>query len=144
MADIVKSVFRRRVLEKVYDFIKYAHADYFGGVSEEFRISVTHKLVEDKEIGHYDIEIPLLDIGDKFFLDDIKEQVTVTDRMRSSDGSIIYFVEDKVIETENTKRSYEECQKMADGMYKKLQYQFDDYRRKYKYERRFLNFRKAK
>lgn len=144
MVDIVKSVFRRKEVEKRFDLTKRYYNDWFGGLREDFEVSVSYKLIEDKEIGNYDIEIPMLEIGDKFFLDDIKEQVVITDRMRNSNGSITYYVEDKVIETENTSKSYEECQLVAKTMFKDLQKEYDEYRSKYKYERRFLNFKEAK
>ena len=53
----------------------------------------------------------MLEVGDAFFLHDISQAVIIKSRMRSSDGSITYYVLDKIIETENTKRSKEECEK---------------------------------
>lgn len=48
-----------------------------------------------------------------------------------------YFVKDKIIETENTKKSYEKCMKRE---FEELKEEFEDYKREYKYKHRFFNF----
>ena len=156
MSDIVKSIFRRREIEKLYELgIKnqYEYHFIFKKVDETLiEVANEDKVISDKEIGRYDIEIPMLEIGDEFFLHDIQELVKIKSRTRSSDGSITYYVGDKIIETDNTRKSYAECrEKIEHWKYEKEKYkeleeklknvnkEFDDYRNKYKYERRFFN-----
>lgn len=134
--DVVKSVFRQREIEKKYmltqRFIHWREHDMIV----ETRIGDGE--IEDKIIGVYNVEIPMLEIGDKFFLDDIQEVVEIRDRMRSTDGSIVYYVKDKYIETEYSKKSYELCMEKI-AFHKELQ----KYKKEYKYKHRFFNFRKG-
>ena len=57
----------------------------------------------------------------------------------------ITSVEDKIIETENTKKSYEECVNKVEHWdyekekFEKLEKEFDEYKKKYKYKNRFFN-----
>lgn len=156
MSDSVKSIFRQREIEKLYE-LHYYSGGYFGLSCRERDVSLktksnTENVISDKAIGTYDIEIPMLEVGDEFFLHDIQEVVKVKSKMRSSDGSITYYVEDKVVETENTKKTYAECrEKIEHYKYEKekfeelneklasLEKEFDDYKREYKYKNRFFN-----
>ena len=93
------------------------------------------RVLSDKVIGTYDIEIPMLEKGEEFFLHNIDKVVKIKNRMRSTDGSITYYVEDEFVETENSKKSYEFCAN------KIAQYEeFMDYKKEYKYKHRFFNF----
>lgn len=149
MADVIRSIFRQREIEKLYDLCALVEdGTYnFSYITRTKIIAVgnTEKVISDKEIGRYDIEIPMLGIGDEFFLHDILETVVIKNKMRSSDGSIIYYVEDKIIETENTKKSYEECVNKVEHWdyekekFEKLEKEFDEYKKKYKYKNRFFN-----
>lgn len=159
MNDVVKSVFRQREIEKLYK-LRYCGSGYFGLFSSRTErdvnltaISNKENIISDKVIGTYDIKIPMLKIGDEFFLHDIQEIVKVKNKMRSSDGSIIYYVEDKVIETENTKKTCAECrEKIEHYKYEKDKFddlenrlnsckkEFEEYKKEYKYKHRFLNF----
>ena len=149
MADVIKSIFRQREVEKLYRLKlseSYSDGGRFSYISRVVGFEGNEeKVLSDKEIGRYDIEIPMLEVGDKFFLHDIQEVVVIKSKMRSSDGSITYYVEDKIIETENTKESYEECNKFVkdyDNQKKeisKLKEEFANYKEKYKYEHRFFN-----
>jgi hypothetical protein len=49
-----------------------------------------------------DLELPLLEEGDKFYIVDIEKEVKINKRMRSSDGSITYEVDarDEVVDSE--------------------------------------------
>lgn len=156
MSDTVKSIFREREIEKSYE-LKYC-SDYFfyPGIEKDVNLVAVgneENVISDKIIGTYDIEIPMLEIGDEFFLHDIQEVVKVKNKMRSSDGSITYYVKDKVIETENTKKTYAECrEKIEHYKYEKEKFEdlekkldackeeFEEYKREYKYKHRFFNF----
>lgn len=160
MSDIVKSIFRQRELEKMYEVsIKRGTYSMFHSWCDDRSLSVdlgtdyhSNNVISDKIIGSYDIEIPMLEVGDEFFLHDIEEVVTIDKRMRSSDGSITYYVKDKYVDTENSLKSKEECRnKIAlyglekekfDELNEKLaslEKEFEDYKREYKYKNRFFN-----
>lgn len=150
MADVIKSIFRQREVEKLYELHYYGHDFYLFYREKENDVGLGTKInkdniISDKVIGSYDIEIPMLEIGDEFFLHDIQEIVIIKNRMRSSDGSITYYVEDKVVETENTKKTYDECvdkityHKCEKEKLEKLEKEFEDYKKEYKYKNRFFN-----
>lgn len=153
MKNIVKSIFRQREIEKLYELKYYGHFNPFLYKNKDVGLSTVgnkDKILSDKVIGTYDIDIPMLEVGDEFFLHDIQEVVKVKSKMRSSDGSITYYIEDKVIETENTKKTYAECrEKIEHWKHEEEQFnelrtklkEFDDYKKKYKYRHRFFNIK---
>ena len=156
MSDTVKSIFRQREIEKLYELRYFGTSWFYPRIEQDVALSAignTENVISDKVIGTYDIEIPMLEVGDEFFLHDIQEVVKVKSKMRSSDGSITYYVEDKVIETENTKKTYTECrQKIEHYKYEKEKFEdlekrldtckeeLAEYKREYKYKHRFFNF----
>ena len=135
MSDVVKSVFRQRTVEKIYGIKSIDYLSFYTD-SKRIEISEADKIVlSDKVIGTYDIEIPMLEKGEEFFLHDIEKTVKVQKRMRSTDGSTTYYVEDEFVETENSKKSYEFCaNKIAQFE------EFMKYKEEYKYKHRFFNF----
>ena len=158
MADKFKSIFRRKEYEKLYyvgvvDVICNT-LDYYmftRGASiidrDQLTKHETQTQISDSLLGVYDIDLPLLEVGDEFYLHDIQELVKIKSRTRSSDNSIIYYVEDKLIETENTLKTKKECDdKVAawnheEERYEKLQKEFDEYKAEYKYKHRFFNIK---
>ena len=156
MANSFKSVFRRKEFEKIYEFgireyirvDDYFHTCTWGcSIIDPKKPSSNCYLTEiaDIELGIYDVEMPMLEVGDEFFLHDIKELVKIKSRFRSSDGSVTYYVEDKVIETENTQKSKDLVNKQLENWnheeekFEKIRKEFDEYKSKYKYENRFFN-----
>ena len=152
----MKSIFRRKKYEAVYQIgileTVYVTTDYVSSILGKMKnnnvMSYKNKNeLSDMVIGEYDIDLPLLEIGDEFFLQDIQELVKIKSRTRSSDGSVVYYVEDEIIETENSKTSEEECDKKVaswgqnERKYWDLKNEFDEYKEKYKYKHRFFNFR---
>ena len=149
MSDVIRSIFRQREVEKLYELkvdSSYGYGLYsYRSSSRVIAVGNYENVISDKEIGRYDIEIPMLEVGDEFFLHDIQEVVVIKSKMRSSDGSITYYVKDKIIETENTKKSYEECNNKIEHWdyekekFEKLEKEFEEYKKKYKYKNRFFN-----
>lgn len=137
MGNTVKSVFRQREIEKIYGINHFNYWNPLADNVEKMEVSnIDKRVLSDKVIGEYDVEIPMLEVGEKFFLHDIGETVKIKNRMRSSDGSIAYYVEDKILETENSRKSYEFCaNKIAQFE------EFIKYKEEYKYKHRFFNFR---
>lgn len=155
---MAKSIFIQREVEKIYEnYIEYNWM-YNGrsGYSHlpkinEIRIFTNNEnVIEEKVIGEYDIDSPPLDIDDEFYLCDIGKIIKIKKRVRNSDNSFTYYIEDELVETENTKISKEKCDKEFDKYcsavdeFDALKEEFDTYKRKYKYKHRFFNFRSDK
>lgn len=123
MTNTVKSIFRQRKVAGKYV------TNLFG----ETYLKETDEVISDEIIGEYDIDIPLLERNEEFFLSDITQTVKIEKKLRSSDGSITYYIEDEIVETEDQKNKFED-------MYNELRREFRDYKREYKYKNRFFNF----
>lgn len=155
---MAKSIFIQREVEKIYE--NYIEYDWmYNGRSgyshlpkkNEIRIFTNNEnVIEEKVIGEYDIDSPPLDMGDEFYLCDIGKIIKIKKRVRNSDNSFTYYIEDELVETENTKISKEKCDKEFDKYcsavdeFDALKEEFDAYKRKYKYKHRFFNFRSDK
>lgn len=135
MGETFKSIFRQRQCEKLYcitnhRYYNFSMLDYYAN---------TDNVLSDNQLTVHDVEAPLLEPGEHFFLHDLQKEIVIKSRLRSSDGTIIYYAEDEVVETENTKKSLEECKEEI-LRYKKLEKEFEEYKEKYKYEHKFFNF----
>lgn len=154
---MAKSIFIQRKVEKLFEnYIEYNWMYSRYGYSHlpkinEIRIFTNNEnVIEEKVIGEYDIDSPPLDIGDEFYLCDIGKIVKIKKRVRNSDNSFTYYIEDELVETENTKISKEKCDKEFDKYcsavdeFDALKEEFDTYKRKYKYRKKFFNFKSDK
>lgn len=157
---MAKSIFVQREVEKIYE--SYIQYDWLYDPSSsgeryirkpkryDMRYSCKNNVLNYRVIGEYNIDAPPLEVGEEFFLCDIKELVKIDRKCRNSDGSFTYYIEDKYIETENTKLSKEKCEKDFDKYcacvdeLDKLRKEFHDYKREYKYKHRFFNFKQNK
>mgnify|MGYP003178357630 FL=1 len=154
---MAKIIFIQRKVEKLFEnYIEYNWMYGRDGYSHlpkinEIRIFTNNEnVIEEKVIGEYDIDSPPLDTGDEFYLCDIGKIVKIKKRVRNSDNSFTYYIEDELVETENTKISKEKCDKEFDKYcsaveeFDALKEEFDAYKRKYKYRKKFFNFRPDK
>lgn len=149
MKETVSSIFRQREVEKIYQIASIKEKYCFRTTFTMQAVDNTDNVISDKEIGRYDIEFPMLKVGDEFFLQDIEQLIKIKSKMRSSDGSILYYVEDKLVETQNTRDSLEICiseitnyNQQADELKEELlsvKQKFNEYKEKYKYKHRFFN-----
>ena len=127
MAEKVKSIFRQRKVE----------GEYVTSIFGTTRLEKIGKVISDEIIGEYDIDIPLLEKDEEFFLSDIVQIVKIKKRLRSSDGSITYYIQDEIVETKDQKKKLED-------VYDELRAEFYDYKREYKYRKKFFNFKSDK
>lgn len=157
---MAKSIFVQREVEKIYEsYIQYDWLYDPNSSGERYirkpkrydmRYSCKNNVLNHKVIGEYNIDAPPLEVGEEFFLCDIKELVKIDRKCRNSDGSFTYYIEDKYIETENTKLSKEKCEKDFDKYcacvdeFDELRKKFCDYKKEYKYKHRFFNFKSYK
>lgn len=132
MADIVKSIFRQR---KVV-------GNYIPGFGIKSYPECMEEVISDDVIGTYDVEIPLLEEGENFFLSDIEKTVKIKRRMRSSDSSIVYYAEDIISKVDDL-----ETDKLGDYVYKmkyeQIKKELEKYKKEYKYKNKFFNFKVA-
>lgn len=127
MAEKVKSIFRQRKVE----------GEYVTSIFGTTRLEKIGKVISDEIIGEYDIDIPLLEKDEEFFLSDIVQIVKIKKRLRSSDGSITYYIQDEIVETKDQKKKLED-------VYDELRAEFDAYKKEYKYRKKFFNFKSDK
>lgn len=141
---MIKSVFMQREVPKMYCLERKSdrnrtYCTNFGFSRYEDETLVIGERTNGEatnivKIGEYNLDIPMLERGESFFLCDKNQIVIIKDRMRNSDGSITYFIEDKLIETEESKKSYEECNERLLNYndeaqaYFELQKAYDQYR----------------
>ena len=143
MAESYRSIFRQKYYEKLYEIEKDYSSNIFGNV---YKRECFGALLKEEIICTCDVEIPLLESGEQFFITDIQKEVTIKSRMRSSDGSVTYYVEDELVDTENTEKTLRECDEILSGKkdleieYGKLHGKFKDYVKQYKYKHRWFNF----
>ena len=74
MSEVIKSIFRQKEIEKLYELkvdSSYNYALSYRSSSRVMAVGNYENVISDKEIGRYDIEIPMLEIGDEVFLHDI-------------------------------------------------------------------------
>lgn len=136
MSNAIKSIFRQREVEKIYGINCRKYSRLYSNYYDKMEIEeIELRVVSDKTIGIYDIEIPMLEKGEEFFLKDIEKVVKIKSRMRSTDGSTTYYVEDEIVETENSKNSYEFCANKISQFE-----EFMKYKEEYRYKHRFFNF----
>jgi len=85
-------------------------------------------VIERKEIFRCNIPLPLLERGEKFFIEEQSKLVKVVDRHRTSKDNVIYEVKGDIIEDEETIDTYKDSIK---GFWKwyKDRYNFEDYLR---------------
>lgn len=163
----MKSVFRQKEYEKRYYVSLRDNGHWTSGTERLIQSCKSAICLSDKEVGSYEIELPKLKVGEKFFLHNILKEVCIQSVLRSSDGSITYYIEDILIETEESKASLKEAkeellkinklteelneikdEKNYDGeqcylyknAYRNLKKEYEDYKNTHPYEHRFFNF----
>ncbi len=116
--QIVKnSIFKQRVFRKEYEFIGRAEyrKDYGSGMwckNKIYHLQIDEKLIEIKneEVFRCELEMPILNINEKFYIEEKDVLVTIKEQYRTSKENIIYIVEDKIIENSITKDSKDKAE----------------------------------
>lgn len=143
--ETFKSIFRQKAYEKEY-FIETLNM--YGHIHTKMFISSKYeKLLEDKLLCEHNIALPLLEPGENIFLHDLQREVHINSRIRCTDGSVVYYINDEVIDTENSKLSYKKADKVFNSFInneeeiRKLKEEFKKYKNTYKYKHRLFNFK---
>lgn len=143
----IKSIFRRREIEKIYDVVKRDMEFHsIGRIIRSENIDISEKdinVLSDKVIGEYELEFPMLKIGDEFYLNDIDEIVVIKSKMRNSSNAIVYYVEDKTIETDRTIESKIKAEERLNNwsQLKEENKTLLQYKESHPYQHRFFNFK---
>lgn len=143
----IKSIFRRREIEKIYDVVKKSTMSRRIDIIETTEsVEISEKYINvlsDKVIGEYELEFPALEVGDEFYLNDIDEIVVIKNKMRSSSNTIVYYVEDKIIESGRTIESKIKAEESLNSwsQLKEENKTLLRYKESHPYRHRFFNFK---
>ena len=102
----MRSIFLEPQYENKYELKKV-----FTRYENEIVIRSEKYWVENKEIYVCDIDRPLLEIGEMFFLQHINRYVTIQRVIRTSENEVIYLVEDTYFTIEEEKNHKIELEK---------------------------------
>ena len=114
MENSKRSIFKQKVYAKRYEVRLIKYYTYSNcGYNLEYRIAEsTSDLIEEKEIFTCDLEMPLLEVGDKFYIEELKLLVTIKERYRTSKENVVYFIDNKFIEDEQTTASKQDAENL--------------------------------
>lgn len=117
MENSKRSIFKQKVYAKRYEVkliektIPFFRVSGYYDYNYEYRIVEScSNFIEEKEIFICDLEMPLLEIGDKFYIEELNKLVTIKERYRTSKENVVYFIDDSLIENEQTSISKQEAE----------------------------------
>lgn len=84
------SIFKQRVFEN----------EYYANI-------INNKLLNEEEVYRCSILLPLLKCGEKFYIDELNLMLNIREVIRTSDGNVIYFIDNKYIDTDNSRKQKE-------------------------------------
>ncbi|MGG0667811.1 hypothetical protein ABE073_04695 [Lederbergia citrisecunda] len=101
---------------------KNASEKELDSYEDKLELSESYKIVECKEIKKYEniwegeIDAPLLEIGEKLYIEELDIEIVVSERIRHSNGAYIYRTlhEVKVVEDDESKDSKDKANKSYD------------------------------
>jgi hypothetical protein len=110
--DIVKkSIFKQKVFAKRWIVNSYCDSYGYDGYYERSSMSSADKeedleFIEDKKIFECELSLPVLQLGDKFYIESLDLMVIVIDSYRTSNDTMVYYVENKIISDDKTNETY--------------------------------------
>jgi hypothetical protein len=107
-----KSIFKQRIYAKRYYTVLTQSFFERGYSSSRFyfdkgRYNSDIELLKDETVYECNIELPMLEEGEKFYINKLDLLVKISSCFRTSDETVVYYIEDKKIEDEKTKETYE-------------------------------------
>lgn len=117
----MKTIFRQITREYAY----YIDNEYYCGIPcglMVFSDNNSGDIISDDIIASCDTEIPTLKVGEKIILNTDNTEVTIKKRNISTDGSIVYYIEDKLVETEYSEQELLRLEKECDEYNEKYGY----------------------
>lgn len=110
---LVKSTFKQRRYAKRYELKaeprfgidkKYYYSGYYMGRN------IDNYFIDEVEIWTCEVAMPMLCVGELFYIEELKMSVTVLERVRSSSGGVVYYINSEYIEDEETQKTYQRVQ----------------------------------
>jgi len=120
MGEIIKkSIFKQKVKRKMYEYTvsffqpKNDYKDYFINCFRKWKINeyVLDETIKEENIYVLNLEMPLLEINEKFYIEELDLFVVIKERIRTSKENICYYIEDKLIEDEISLKSKKEVER---------------------------------
>jgi len=134
---IKKSIFEQQTYLRVYEpILQYLPTEdlyrkYYG---THTLTKVCNEILQDESIiTTIDLLMPLLEINSKFYIEELDETVVIKEVIRTSKGNVLYMVESKYIDDEESLKNVESL------------VESDEYRRSIDrgYEDRYFNLMKV-
>lgn len=122
-----KSIFKGDKGRKIYYYSPYV----FSFIDSRIEIS-------EKGVAFYEceLEVPPLEKGERFYINELDATYTIGDKARSVDGELVYYVEEyiEIIEDEKTEDSLKEAE------YKKVEHKEKIEKDKIKKDKKWYEF----
>lgn len=98
-----KSIFKQAIYRNLYVFKAIGMETVYSSViHEQARIHKENELIKDGILYTCDLELPVLNIGEKFYITELNKQLIIKDRVRASDNSYIYICEGEYVDDEKS------------------------------------------
>ena len=129
MSEIVKnSIFKQEIFARRYDLVErkiFASTDeiLFHRYSDAviLVIEIPGEKLREEEIFKCTLEMPLLDVGEKFYIEEQSKLVEIKSRYRTSKENVVYYIEPITIKDIQTEISKQEAQFKLDRIKEKDQ-----------------------
>ena len=113
--EIMKhSIFKQDIKAKRYRIVQdggmYSYSN--GYYKKSIVTGFSSEVFETREIFNSNIEMPLLEIGDKFYIEELSKIVHIKDRIRTSKENVLYQIEDEIVEDGESADSLAKCEEM--------------------------------
>ena len=114
MSEIKRSIFKQRVYAKRYEVTECGRRYNLGWLIDNYEMRkpkevASKQLIEELVIHELDISTPLLNVDDKFYIEESDMLVTITGVYRTSKDAVVYYIEPKLIEDKETLTTHNRC-----------------------------------
>lgn len=109
MEDKIKSIFMGETVRREYEC-------YYSPYNLKAWINEKHIHISWDKICECEIDKPPFEIGETIYINDLNIKVCISDKVRSTNGEIIYYIENyKIVEDEITQKSLEEAESIKES-----------------------------
>ena len=131
---VKKSIFKQPIYRRLYDFYINSGTK-FNQKTRKYEellypeILKTNEKIREDTIFICDLEMPMLDIGESFYIEKLDKIVEIKERMRTSEENVMYTVEPSVIKDEESLRTKQIAENLMYN-YKFQSSEFENYKNK--------------
>jgi len=106
---VKQSIFKQEQHRRTYEFMNTVVDRYYLNGNRYYAGMIMTKTekVDESEIFLCDLEMPMLDVGEEFYIEELDKTVIIRKRVRSSKENVCYYVDPEIIEDEESKRTKE-------------------------------------